>query len=134
MDRMPEEVVKLAESVEVKQKTTKPQEVASTVHKGSYPQLWEVFGKLAQGIEENGYEIVSSSIIVCYNDPHTTSEEELADECQFLVRKGRWERCKRLIGGCFGEKKIQARGAYIRSIADISNLGDILFMIERREI
>ena len=87
MDRMPEEVVKLAESVEVKQKTTKPQEVVFAVHKGSYPQLWEVFGKLAQGIEENGYEIVSSSIIVCYNDPHTTSEEELVSECQFPVRK-----------------------------------------------
>jgi len=72
MDRIPEEVVKLAESVEVKQKTTKPQEVASTVHKGSYPKLWEVFGKLAQGIEENGYEIVGPSVTVCYNDPYIT--------------------------------------------------------------
>jgi hypothetical protein len=39
MDRMPEEVVKLAESVGVKLKTTKPQEVAFAVHKGSYQKL-----------------------------------------------------------------------------------------------
>jgi len=58
----------------------------------------------------------------------------LANECQFLVRKGRWGRCKRMIGGCFGERGFSSRGWYIQSIADLSNLGDILFMIERREI
>jgi len=79
--------VKLAESGEVKVKTTKPQEVVYAVHKGSYQKLGAVFGKLMQGIEENGYEIVGPSVTVCYNDPHNTSEEELVSESQFPVRK-----------------------------------------------
>jgi len=79
--------VKLAESGEVKLKTTKLQEVAFAVHNGSYQELGEVFEKLAQWIEGNGYEIVSPSVTVCYNDPHTTPEEELVSECQFPVRK-----------------------------------------------
>ena len=87
MNKIPEEVMKLAESGGVKVKTTKPQEVAFAVHKGSYQELGEVFGKLAQWIEENGYEIVGPSVTVCYNDPHTTPEEELVSECQFPVRK-----------------------------------------------
>ncbi|MCK4731691.1 MAG: hypothetical protein KAT65_04455 [Methanophagales archaeon] len=98
-------------------------------------------------------------VTLCYNDPHITSEEELVNECQFPVRKGRWGRCRRMIGGYFGEKGISSRGigirnisyiqpkwenirnSYIptnwdimRSIVDIPSLGDILFMIERREI
>jgi hypothetical protein len=101
---------------------------------------------------------VGPSVTVCYSDPHITSEEELVNECQFLVRKGRWGRCRRMIGGCFGERGISSRGldirnisyiqpkwenirnSYIptnrdnlRSILDIPNLGDILFMIEWRE-
>lgn len=87
MNKIPEEVVKLAESGEVKVKTTKPQEVVFAVHKGSYQNLGEVFGKLAQWIEENGYEIVGPAVTICYNDPHTTPEEELVSECQFPVRK-----------------------------------------------
>jgi AraC family transcriptional regulator len=83
------EVRKLAESGdgEVKVKTTKPQKVVYAVHKGSYQSLGEMFGRLAQWIEENGYEIVGPSITICYNDPHTTPEEELISECQFPVRK-----------------------------------------------
>jgi len=51
---IPEEIVKMAESGEVKLKTAKPQEVVYAVHKGSYQKLGEVFGRLAQWIEENG--------------------------------------------------------------------------------
>lgn len=87
MNKIPEEIVKLAESGEVKVKTTKPQEVAFAVHKGSYQNLGAVFGKLVQWIEENGYEIAGPSVTVCYNDPHNTSEEELVSESQFPVRK-----------------------------------------------
>ncbi|MCK4736589.1 MAG: GyrI-like domain-containing protein [Methanophagales archaeon] len=87
MNKIPEEIVKLAKSGEVKLKTTKPQEVVFAVHKGSYQKLGEVFEKLAQWIEENGYEIVGPSVTVCYNDPHTTPEEELVSECQFPVKK-----------------------------------------------
>ena len=89
MNKIPEEIVKLAESGEVKLKTTKPQEVAFAVHKGSYQKLGEVFGKLVQWIGEKGYEIVGPAVTVCYNDPHTTPEEELVSECPFPVRKRR---------------------------------------------
>lgn len=64
----------------MKVKTTKPLEVAFAVHKGSYQKLGAVFEKLVQWIEENGYEIVGHSVTVCYNDPHTTPEEELVSE------------------------------------------------------
>ena len=89
MNKIPEEIVKLAEIGEVKVKTTKLQEVVFAVHKGSYQKLGAVFGKLAQWIEENGYEMEGPSVTVCYNDPHTTPEEELVSECQFPVRKRR---------------------------------------------
>jgi len=89
MNKIPEEILKLAEIGEVKVKTTKPQEVVFAVHKGAYQKLGAVFGKLVQWIEENGYEIVGPSVTVCYNDPHTTPEEELVSECQFPVRKRR---------------------------------------------
>lgn len=79
--------MRVGESGGVMVKTTKPQEVAFAVHKGSYQELGEVFEKLAQWIEENGYEIVSHSVTVCYNDPHTTPEEEWISECLFPVRK-----------------------------------------------
>ena len=83
--------MRVGESGGVMVKTTKPQEVAFAVHKGSYQELGEVFEKLAQWIEENGYEIVGPSVTVCYNDPHITPEEELVSECQFPVRKREWE-------------------------------------------
>jgi effector-binding domain-containing protein len=78
MSKILEEVVNLAESGEVKVKTTNPQEVDFAVHKGSYQKLGVMFGKLVQWIEEKGYEIVGPSITFCYNDPHITLEEELA--------------------------------------------------------
>ena len=87
MKGIPEEIMKLAESGEVKVKTTKPQEVAYAVHKGSYQKLGEVFWKLVQWIEENRYEIEGPSVTICYNDPHTTPEEELVSGCRFPVRK-----------------------------------------------
>jgi AraC family transcriptional regulator len=87
MSVIPEEIVELAKSGEVKLKTTKPQEVAYAVHKSSYQKMGEVFGKLVQWINENGYEIVGPSVTICYNGPHTTPEEELVSECQFSVRK-----------------------------------------------
>jgi effector-binding domain-containing protein len=89
MDRILEEVVKFAECSEVRVKITKPQEVLFGMHKGSYQEFGEVFWKLAQWIEENGYEIVGPSVTVCYNDPHTTPEEDMISECQFSVRKRR---------------------------------------------
>lgn len=86
MKEVPEEIVKTAASGEVKVQTTKPLEVVYAVHRGSYQKLGEVFGRLAQWVEENEYEIGGPSVTVCYNDPHTTPEEELISECQFPVR------------------------------------------------
>jgi hypothetical protein len=73
---------------------------------------------------------VGPSVTVCYNDPHIRSEEELVNECQFLMRKGRWGRCRRMIGECSGEKRILARGMYMRSVADIPKFGDIAITIK----
>lgn len=87
MNEIPEEIMKLAESGEVKVKTMKPQEVVFAVHKGSYQEIGEVFGKLVQWVEENGYAIVGPSVTVCHNDSHTALEEELVSECLFQVRK-----------------------------------------------
>lgn len=84
-----EGIVTLAESGEVKVETANPQEMAFAVHKGSYPQLGEVFWKLVQGVEEKGYGIVGYSETVCYNDPQTTPEEKLVRKCQFPMRKKR---------------------------------------------
>jgi len=53
MKGIPEEIVELAASGEMKVKTTKPQEVVYAVRKGSYQELGAVFGKLVQWIEEN---------------------------------------------------------------------------------
>lgn len=52
MNGIPEEIMKLAESGEVKLKTTKPQEVVYAVHKGPYQKFGEVFGKLAPAMLE----------------------------------------------------------------------------------
>ena len=80
MDRILEKTVNLAEGCEVRAKTTKPQEVASTVHKGSYQSLVEVFGKLVQRIGGNEYAIVGLSVTICYNVLHTTPEKGLVSE------------------------------------------------------
>ena len=89
MNKISEEIVKLAASGEVKVKTTNSQEVAFAMHNGPYQKLGEVFWKLVQWVEENGYRIVGYSETVCYNNPHTTAEEELVRECLFPMRKRR---------------------------------------------
>ena len=81
MKKIPEEIVKLTAVGEVKIKTTNSQGVAFAMHNSSYQKLGEVFWKLVQLIEENGYEIVGPSVTVCYNNQHTTPEEELASGC-----------------------------------------------------
>lgn len=54
MSEIPEEVVNLAESVEVKVKTTNSHGVAFAMHNSSYQKLWEALWKLVQGVEGNG--------------------------------------------------------------------------------
>ena len=84
MNRIPEEIVKLAASGEVKVKTTKTQEVAFAVHKGSYQKLGEVFWKLISSIEENGYDIVGPPVTVCYNDPRINFHIGGINEVKFV--------------------------------------------------
>ena len=84
MNGIPEEIVKLTAIGEVKVKTTKTQEVASTVHKGSYQKLGAVFGKLVQWINENGYEIAGPSVTVCYNDPRINFHIGGINEVKFV--------------------------------------------------
>jgi effector-binding domain-containing protein len=84
MNEIPEEIMKLVESGEVKVKTTKPQEVAFAVHNGSYQKLGEVFEKLAQWIEENDYEIAGPSVTVCYNDPRINFHIGGINEVKFV--------------------------------------------------
>ena len=43
MNEIPEEILRLVECGEVKVKTTKPQEVAFAVHKGSYQKRGKCF-------------------------------------------------------------------------------------------
>ncbi len=87
MNGIPEEITQMADSGEVKVKTTQPQQVIYAVHKGSYQRLGEVFGKLFQWASENGYDIVGPSVTICHNDPRTTPEGDLISECQFPVRR-----------------------------------------------
>ncbi len=84
MNEIPEEIMKLVESGEVKLKTTKPQGVAFVVHRGFYQKLGEVFGKLVQWIEENDYEIAGPSVTVCYNDPRINFHIGGINEVKFV--------------------------------------------------
>lgn len=84
MNEIPEEIVNLAESSEVKVKTTKPQEVVFAVHKGSYQEIGEVFGKLVQWINEKGYEVEGPSRTICYNDPRINFHIGGINEVKFV--------------------------------------------------
>ena len=110
MNRIPEGIVNFAGCGEVKVKTTRPQDVVLAVHKGSYQKMGKVFWKFVRWVENNGYEIVDPPITLCYNNTHTTPEEELINECPFLVRKRRSGRCRRMIKVFFEVKRDSFRG------------------------
>jgi effector-binding domain-containing protein len=84
----PQEIKDMAESGEVKVKKTQPQEVVSTVMKGSYAGVQDGFLMLMRWVAENGYELMGPGIAVFHNDLVIVgNEEDLITELQFPVRK-----------------------------------------------
>ena len=62
-------------------------EVASTMHKGPFPQVENTIHALEAWIAENGYEIVGSYEEVYLSDAGKTTPEELLTETRFPVKK-----------------------------------------------
>lgn len=62
-------------------------EVASTMHKGRYEEVGNIYGALVDWIMENGYEIVGPSEDVYLSDPAQIPPDELLTEIRFPVRK-----------------------------------------------
>jgi effector-binding domain-containing protein len=84
----PAEIKELAESGEIRVKTTEPLQVVYLVHKGSYANMAESFMRLLRWIAENDYEVMGPGINIYHNDPMMVrSEEELITEVQFPIRK-----------------------------------------------
>ena len=85
----PEEVFRIAKTKEARTKTTAPQLVAYTVHKGPYSQLGEVFMKIAKWAPDNGYEVIGPLGTVYYSEAGSVPDEELITEIQIPIRKTR---------------------------------------------
>jgi len=85
--KVPEELLAMADSGEIRIKKTEPREVAFAIHKGSYGNVGETFQRMVQWVMENGYMVAGPPINIFHNDPMVTPEEELITEAQFPVRK-----------------------------------------------
>ena len=83
----PEEVSRMAETKEMEIKTTPPQLVAYTVHKGPYSQLGEVFMGVAKWARENGYEVAGPPKTIYYSEAGSVPDEELIAEVQIPMRR-----------------------------------------------
>ena len=83
----PEEVSRMAETKEMEIKTTPPQLVAYTVHKGPYSHLGEVFMRVAKWARENGYEIAGPPRTIYYSEAGSVPDEELITEVQIPIRR-----------------------------------------------
>ena len=78
----------MANSGEIKVKTTEPQQVVYLVQKGSYQEMSESFMRLLRWMAENGYEVMGPAVNIYHNDPMMVrSEDDLVTEVQFPVRK-----------------------------------------------
>ena len=62
-------------------------EVASTMHKGPYEEMGNIYGEFVGWIIGNSYEIVGPSTEVYLSNPAETPSEELLTEVRFPVRK-----------------------------------------------
>ncbi len=84
----PQDILAMADSGEIKVKTTEPMEVVYLVQKGSYQEMSDSFIRLLRWIAENGYEVMGPAINVYHNDPMMVrSEDDLVTEVQFPIRK-----------------------------------------------
>ena len=87
MNWAPEEILYMAKTKETKLKTTQPQLVAYTVHKGPYSLLGEAFMKVAEWAIKNGYEISGAPRTVYYNEAGTVPDDELITGVQIPVKR-----------------------------------------------
>jgi effector-binding domain-containing protein len=87
MSWAPKEILHLAKTRQMKLKTTQPELVAYTVHVGSYSQLGEVFKKIAEWANKNGYEVSGAPRTVYYNEAGSVPDNELITEVQIPVKK-----------------------------------------------
>ena len=62
-------------------------EVASTMHRGPFDQVGEIWGALVGWIIENGYQIMKPGEEIYLTDPHKTPPQELLTEIFFSVKK-----------------------------------------------
>jgi len=83
----PKEILDMAEKKEIKAKTTRPQLVAYTIHKGPYSQLGEVFKKVAAWAHENGYEVKGSPRTIYYSEAGSVPDDELITEVQIPIKR-----------------------------------------------
>lgn len=87
MSWAPKEILDMSETKKVRVKTTRPQLVAYTIHKGPYSQLGEVFKKVAAWAHENGYEVNGSPRTIYYNEAGSVPDEELITEIQIPIKR-----------------------------------------------
>jgi len=85
--RVPDELLEMGQSGEIKIKTTEPMEVAFAIHKGSYGKIGETFHKMVPWIMEKGYMVSGPPVNIFHNDLMVTPEDELITEVQFPIRK-----------------------------------------------
>ena len=72
---------------EIKIKTTKPIEVAFTIHRGPYDQVGKSYDRLKKWIGENGYRISGPGRSIYLSNPNSVPPESLRTEIQFPVVK-----------------------------------------------
>jgi len=77
----------MAKSGEIELKTTQPQLVACTVHVGPYSLLGEVFMKVAEWANKNGYEVSGPPRTIYYSEAGSVPDSELITEVQIPVRR-----------------------------------------------
>ena len=89
MSWAPKEMLVMAKTREIKIETTKPHSVAYTIHKGSYSQLGEVFKRVAEWANKNGYEVIGPPITTYYSEAGSVPEDELITKIQIPIRKAK---------------------------------------------
>ncbi len=87
MNWAPEEILRMAKTGEIGVKTTQPQLVVCMVHVGPYSLLGEVFKKVAEWANKNGYEVSGPPRTVYYNEAGSVPDNELITEVQIPVKR-----------------------------------------------
>lgn len=64
-------------------------QAATTMHKGPYEKVGEIYQALAGWIAQNGYEVAGPPEEVYLTNPAETRPEDLLTEIRFPIRKGK---------------------------------------------